>query len=36
VYIRDSTGRGPDPHSHADPGYAAAAAPDAVASYAKE
>jgi LacI family transcriptional regulator, galactose operon repressor len=36
LVIRDSTGPGPDPHSHADPGDAAAAAPEAVASYAKE
>jgi LacI family transcriptional regulator, galactose operon repressor len=36
LVIRDSTGAGPGPHSHADPGGAAATALGAVASYAKE
>jgi len=36
LVIRDSTGPGPDPHRHADPGGVAAAAPGGVASYAKE
>jgi LacI family transcriptional regulator len=36
LVIRDSTGPGPGPHSHADPGGVAATAPGAVASYAKE
>ncbi|MDG4823901.1 LacI family DNA-binding transcriptional regulator [Asanoa sp. WMMD1127] len=36
LVIRDSTGPGPGPHSHADPGGVVAAAPGDVASYAKE
>ncbi|GAA1867632.1 LacI family DNA-binding transcriptional regulator [Asanoa iriomotensis] len=36
LVIRDSTGPGPGPHSHADPGDVVAPAPGEVASYAKE
>ena len=36
LVIRDSTGPGPGPQRHADPGGVAAAAPGGVASYAKE
>ncbi|MEV4532519.1 LacI family DNA-binding transcriptional regulator [Asanoa sp. NPDC049518] len=36
LVIRDSTGPGPGPHSHADPGGVVATAPGEVASYAKE
>ncbi|HEV7713695.1 MAG TPA: LacI family DNA-binding transcriptional regulator [Asanoa sp.] len=36
LVIRDSTGPGPGPHSHADPGGVVAAALGDVASYAKE
>ncbi|MEV0719475.1 LacI family DNA-binding transcriptional regulator [Asanoa sp. NPDC050611] len=36
LVIRDSTGPGPGPHSHADPGDVVATAPGEVASYAKE